>query len=150
MPSAGDESDFYTIGYQGRDIEGFVGALLDAGVVTLVDIRFNPVSQFKPAFSRRNLTRALAAAGIEYVHMRELGVPSEIRRRAKATGCVDDIWRWYDDHVLLRFVSRNLNWFFDGANHPVAMMCVEREPGDCHRHRLADALGRHGLASCDI
>ncbi len=150
MPSAGDRTDFYTIGYQGRDIEGFVGALLAAGVVTLVDIRFNPVSQYKPAFSRKNLARALAAVGIEYLHMRDLGVPSHVRRRAKATGCIDEIWGWYDDHVVPRFASRNLNWFFDGANHPVAMMCMERDPEDCHRHRLAGALERQGLASRDI
>ena len=145
-----DDPDFYTAGYQGRDIDSFVGSLVQAGVETLIDIRFNPVSMYKPAFSRRNLEARLDAAGIDYLHMPELGVPSEVRRQAEASGCRDDIWEWYSEFVLPIFTDRNLDWFFNAANHPVAMMCVERDPEDCHRHRLAAALGRQGLASRDI
>lgn len=148
-PSDTETPDFYTVGYSGRDIDTFVGALADAGVACLLDIRFNAVSMYKPAFSQRNLAAALNEAGIDYVHMPDLGVPSDIRGKAKVSGRRDDIWDWYDAYVLPRAI-RNLDWFFNSTDHPVAMMCTEREPGDCHRRRLADALGRHGLRSADI
>ena len=141
--------DFYTVGYSGRDIDSFVAALTDAGVACLVDIRFNAVSMYKPAFSRRNLERALGQAGIEYEHWPELGVPSDIRGLAAASGRRDDIWDWYAEHVLPRYVH-NLDWFFNSTNHPVALMCTEKDREDCHRHRLAEALERQGLRSADL
>ena len=141
--------DFYTVGYSGRDIDTFVEALTTAGVACLLDIRFNAVSQYKPAFSRKNLEGALKSAGIDYVHFPELGVPSDIRGLATASGRRDDIWDWYDEHVLPQF-SSNLHWFFNSTNHPVALMCVEKEAEDCHRHVLAGALERQGLISADL
>jgi len=147
--AAADGPDFYTVGYQGRDIDGFVTALTQAGVVCLIDIRFNPVSQYKPSFSQRNLAFSLRAAGIEYLHMPELGVPADVRGLARISGRRADIWEWYDRQVVPRF-SRNLDWFFNSSDHPVAMMCVERDSKDCHRHRLALALERQGLKSRDL
>ena len=107
------------------------------------------VSQYKPAFSRKNLEGALKSAGIDYVHFPELGVPSDIRGLATASGRRDDIWDWYDEHVLPQF-SSNLHWFFNSTDHPVALMCVEKEAEDCHRHVLAGALERQGLISADL
>ena len=141
--------DFYTVGYSGRTIDSFVEALTAAGVVCLVDIRFNAVSMYKPDFSGKNLEAALRAADIDYVHMPDLGVPSDIRGLATASGRRADIWDWYDEHVLPRY-SSNLNWFFDSTDHPVALMCVEKDAEDCHRHVLAGALARRGLLSIDL
>lgn len=149
MSLSQDPPDFYTVGYSGRDIHEFVSALEQVGVVCLLDIRFNAVSMYKPAFSRRNLTAALLEAGIEYLHMPELGVPSDVRKQATVSGRRADIWDWYDEEVLPRY-SQNLNWFFNSTNHPVALMCVEKDPEDCHRHLLATALERQGLSSVDI
>lgn len=148
-PDEDDAPDFYTIGYSGRTIFSFVQALMAAGVASLIDVRYNPVSMYKPAFSQRNLVRALGEAGIEYIHMQDLGVPSDVRGLAAASGRRDDIWEWYEDNVLPRY-SRNLDWFFNSANHPVALMCTEKDREDCHRHRLATALERQGLSSADL
>lgn len=151
MPAAptADPPDFYTVGYQGRDIDSFVTALVDAGVACLFDVRFNPVSMYKPAFSRRNLEASLRSAGIDYVHMPDLGVPSDIRGLAEISGRRDDIWDWYAEHVLSRY-DWNLGWFFNTSDHPVALMCMERDRIDCHRHRLASVLEKQGLTSRDI
>ena len=54
------QSDFYTIGYSGRAITDFIDTLKRADVATLVDIRYSPVSRFKPEFSKRNLKTSLA------------------------------------------------------------------------------------------
>lgn len=148
-PTDDQAPDFYTIGYSGKTILVFVEALMDAGVVSLIDVRSNAVSMYKPDFSQRNLARALGEAGIEYIHMPDLGVPSDVRGLAAASGRRDDIWEWYEEHVLPRY-ARNLDWFFNSANHPVALMCTEKEREDCHRHRLATALERRGLTSADL
>lgn len=151
MPTPDEEviPDFYTIGYSGRDILSFVDALKAADVACLIDVRYNAVSMYKPAFSQRNLARALGEAGIEYVHMPDLGVPSDVRGLAAISGRRDDIWDWYEENVLPRY-SHNLDWFFNSTNHPVALMCTEKEREDCHRHRLAGALERQGLSSADL
>lgn len=148
-PKVDEAPDFFTIGYSGKTIFSFVHALMQAGVASLIDVRYNAVSMYKPDFSRRNLARALGEAGIEYIHMPDLGVPSDIRGLAEASGRREDIWDWYDENVLPQY-SRNLDWFFNSANHPVALMCTEKDRDDCHRHLIADALGRQGLSSADL
>jgi uncharacterized protein (DUF488 family) len=145
-----DDADFYTVGYSGREIDGFVALLVAAGVRSLLDIRFTPVSMYKPDFSKRNLERALAEHGIEYIHEPALGVPRDIRGRAVGKANRDTIWLWYDDEVVPRFASRNLHWFFNSIEHPVALMCTEIDPTSCHRHRLALAFGKQGLKFFDL
>src|SRR4051812_21012603 len=63
-------ADFYTIGYSGRSIEEFIGALiaLPVPVSTVIDVRQNPVSMYKPDFSKANLEAHLYRAGIKYLH----------------------------------------------------------------------------------
>jgi hypothetical protein len=68
------QPDFYTIGYSGKKISDFIDIIKNAGVATLVDVRFSPVSRFKPEFSKNNLKRLLEANGIQYIHRPEWGV----------------------------------------------------------------------------
>jgi uncharacterized protein (DUF488 family) len=143
-----EDADFYTAGYSGRSMSDFIEALLSAGVSTVIDVRENPVSMYKPEFSKRNLEASLAAVGIEYVHERSLGVPRDIRSRA-VEGDRDAIWEWYDSEVVDSFCT-NLDTFFNMANHPVALLCTELDPTSCHRHRLALALERNGLRGYDL
>ena len=143
------QSDFFTIGYSGRDISDFTAALRSARVVTLVDVRFTPVSQYKPDFSKRNLQSRLAEDGITYLHRPLLGVPRDIRARA-IDHSRDAIWEWYDAWVVPSFAGKNLHEFFNGAEHLLALMCTELDPTACHRHRLALALERHGLRGYDL
>src|SRR5690349_4759187 len=73
-----EAADFFTIGYTGRKVEEIIDALKKNGVRTLVDIRQNPVSMYRPELSKSNLNRALEAEGIHYEHIPELGVPRDI------------------------------------------------------------------------
>lgn len=145
-----ETADFYTLGYMGRDIDEFVSLVKSARVSTVIDIRHAAVSMYKPAFSKRNLQQYLERNGVHYLHLPSLGVPRDIRGRAIETGSRDDIWEWYDSYVVERFVGRNLNDFFNAADHPIALMCVELDPTACHRHRLFLALERNGLRGFDI
>lgn len=142
-----DRADFYTIGYMQRDIGEFLTILLDAGVLTVLDVRYTPVSMYKPDFSKRNLQKHLADAGIDYVHVPDLGVPRDIRGKASGESTRAAIWDWYDRHVL-PFV--NLHAFYNSGDHPIALLCTEVDPTSCHRHRLALALEKRGMRGFDL
>ncbi len=142
--------DFYTVGYSGKSISEFMGELKNAGVVTLVDVRFAPVSRFKPEFSKNNLKGALEANGISYLHKPDWGVPRDIRAFSIGKQTRDDIWVWYDANVLPNVAKTNLDEFFNSMEHPVAFMCVEYDSTECHRHRIFLGLERQGLRGCDL
>ena len=143
------QADFFTIGYSGRDIPDFIAALLRAGVATLVDVRFRAGSRYRPEFSKRNLQARLAGDGIAYLHRPSLGVPREIRAQA-VDRSLDAIWEWYDEYVVPSVAGENRHDFFPGAEHPLAFMCTELDPTQCHRHRLALALESDGLRGYDL
>jgi len=117
-------ADFFTIGYTGRKIDDIVTALKSHGVRTLVDIRQNPVSMYRPELSKNNLATLLKQHDIEYAHLPQLGVPRDIRAKAIETGTRDVIWEWYDQHVVSSFLGSNLHVFFNSFEHPVARMCT--------------------------
>jgi uncharacterized protein (DUF488 family) len=143
-----ETADFFTIGYTGRKIEEILALLKQHGVRTLIDIRQNPVSMYRPELSKRNLSRLLEENGFCYAHLPEFGVPRDIRAKAIETGSRDVIWAWYDTNVITSFL--NLHSFLNGFEHPVALMCTELDPQECHRHRLSLALERMGLNSFDL
>lgn len=144
-----DCADFYTCGYEGRKTDDFFSALRQAGVRSLLDIRFNPVSMYRPELSKSNLEKIAWSFGMDYLHVREWGVPREIRAKAARTGTRETIWEWYDAFVIEPNFGRNLHRFLN-LDHPVAMMCVECDPTECHRHRIFMALENQGLRGFDL
>lgn len=144
-----ENADFFTIGYTGRKINDIITVLLAYRVSTLVDIRYNPISMYRPELSKNNFARLLAEQGIGYAHCPELGVPRDIRAKAIETGTRDVIWEWYDKNVG-EFLRGNLHFFLNGFEHPVALMCTEIDPHECHRHRLSWALEELGMRGCEI
>jgi uncharacterized protein (DUF488 family) len=100
--------------------------------------------------SKGNLSRLLEENGIHYVHLPQLGVPRDIRAKAIEAGKRDVIWEWYDENVINSFIGKNLHFFLNGFEHPVALMCTEIDPQECHRHRLCLALEQMGMRSFDL
>lgn len=143
-------ADFFTIGYTGRTTETILSALETHGVRTLVDVRQMPVSMYRPELSKSNLRALLEQRGIHYTHRPELGVPRDIRAKAIDTGSRDVIWDWYDEHVVNPVLIDRLHYFLNSVEHPIALMCVELDPAECHRHRISLALERLGLQSFDL
>lgn len=144
-----EAADFFTFGYSGRTAQEMIDLLSVASVRSVLDIRFSPVSMYRPEFSKGNLQRLVEGAGFQYVHVPKLGVPRDIRARAMATGTRDIIWEWYDKHSVEPFL-RNLHEFLNFVEHPVVLMCVEADPRECHRHRLFQALEAQGLRGFDL
>lgn len=143
-----EQADFFTLGYSGRKIEEILSLLQQYGVRTVVDVRQNPISMYRPELSKSNLAHLLGKNGMLYTHVPELGVPRDIRAKAIETGTRDVIWTWYDSNVVACFL--NLQSFLTGFEQPVALMCTEIDPHECHRHRLALALESMGLNGFDL
>jgi uncharacterized protein (DUF488 family) len=123
-------------------------SLQSACVQSVIDVRFNPVSMYRPELSKGNLQAALGRNGIGYFHLREWGVPRDVRARAAESGTRDTIWDWYDEAVVSRHF-KNLHRFLNLGN-PVALLCMECDPRECHRHRIAMALEDQGLCGYDL
>jgi len=147
-PRATGKADFFTFGYSGRKTDEILAALKEHGVRTVVDVRQNPVSMYRPELSKRNFNQLLQDNGMCYTHIPELGVPRDIRAKAIESGTRETIWHWYDENVLPSHL--NLHAFINGFAHPVALMCTEIDPHECHRHRISLALEAMGLTSFDL
>ncbi len=145
-----ETADFFTIGYTGKPLTNILDLLIAHGVRTLIDIRQNPVSMYRPELAKSNLKKLVEQRGMHYAHVPHWGVPRDIRAKAIDTGNREVIWEWYDEHVVKPYLRNNLHWFLNGNEHPVALMCVELDPNECHRHRLFMALEHMGLRGYDL
>ncbi len=145
-----DSADFFTFGYSGRKTDEILVALKSRNVRTLVDIRQNAVSMYRPELSKSNLARLIEKNGMIYAHLPELGVPRDIRAKAIETGTREVIWKWYDENVVTSFLGNNLHLFLNAFEYPIALMCTEIDPRECHRHRLSLALEQRGMRGFDL
>jgi len=66
-------SRIWTVGHSNHPLERFVGILKAHGIRRILDVRRFPVSRKWPHFDAESLAASLAAEGIEYVGMPELG-----------------------------------------------------------------------------
>ena len=82
--------NLYTVGYEGVALEQFVERLRLADVQVVVDVRDVPLSR-KRGFSKTALSAALSKAGVQYLHIRELGCPKPIRDQYR----LDGDWKQY-------------------------------------------------------
>jgi uncharacterized protein (DUF488 family) len=129
----------FTIGYEGTTVPDFVAALQKAGVERVIDVRALPLSR-RPGFSKSPLKAALGEAGIEYVHLKALGTPSEGRTAARA-GRHSDMARIYAGQLELPEAMVQSEQMLDLAREkPSALLCMEREPAHCHRTLLLRAV----------
>jgi uncharacterized protein (DUF488 family) len=144
-----ERADFFTFGYEGRTTYELFETLRSASVRCILDIRYNPVSMYRPDLSKSNFQKSVKDIGLQYFQLREWGVPREVREMAIDSGTRDTIWEWYDRNVVAPNFGHNLHRFLN-LDHPIAMMCVECDPTECHRHRLFNALERLGLRGYDL
>ncbi|HZU19580.1 MAG TPA: DUF488 domain-containing protein, partial [Candidatus Dormibacteraeota bacterium] len=89
----------YSVGHSNRDLEELIGLLRTRGVDLLVDVRTAPGSRRYPQFGRVALAEALGRAGIEYVHLPELGGLRRPRPDSPNTGWRNQSFRGYADHM---------------------------------------------------
>ena len=136
-----DVRSIATIGYEAASVPRFLGALKDARVELLVDVRAVASSR-RPGFSKSRLAANLAGAGIEYLHLRGLGTPADGRAAARA-GRHAEMQRIFLEHLETRAAEADLARLAEivRAGRRVCLLCFEADPAHCHRSLVAKALG---------
>lgn len=130
----------YTIGYEGRTLDGLMEVLRDHGVKRLLDVRRRAASR-RPGFAKNALAQRCEQEGIAYEHDRELGTPDHLRQLYKATGSLDI--EAYRDHLLE--LSDDLQHQMGIARTtPTCLLCLERDFRMCHRQVVAEEMERLG------
>src|SRR3954464_11965084 len=129
----------FTIGYEGATVGEFVAALQNAAVKRVIDVRALPLSR-RPGLLKTPPRSALEEAGIDYVHLKALGTPSEGRTAARA-GRHADMARIYAGQLELPEAMMQAAQMLELAREkPSALLGMEREPAHCHRTLLLDAV----------
>jgi uncharacterized protein (DUF488 family) len=129
----------YTIGYEGKTLDEFLGELAAAGVESVLDVRAVAASR-RPGFSKTALSNALAERGIGYRHFRALGTPSEGRAAARA-GKVAEMRRIYAGQLETPEAGLQMEQAVEAAaEKPSALLCFEAEAAGCHRRMLAERM----------
>ena len=131
----------YTVGYQGRTIEDLVALLLRHGIKRLIDVRRDAWSR-NPDYTGSRLRTAVETAGIEYLHLPQLGVPKEIRADASSAETTRRVLDWYENEYLPDMPDDVARLADIVKTSPAALMCYEAKPSDCHRGRLAPLIAR--------
>jgi uncharacterized protein (DUF488 family) len=118
-----------TIGHSNRSIDEFLDLLRAHSVERLFDIRTIPRSRHNPHFNTGALAESLHHAGIEYIHVPELGGLRHASKNSVNAGWKNASFRGYADYMQTPE--------FDAA---IA-------PWRCHRSLVADALIARGIAA---
>lgn len=134
------ERQLFTIGYEGVSLEQYINKLIIEDVHVLCDVRKNAYSQ-KYGFSKSQLEKACRGTGIRYVHIPALGIASDKRKTLSSQRDYDVLFEEYERTVLatqreaLAYIRNLIR-----SDRRVALTCFEKDPGQCHRTRVANAL----------
>jgi uncharacterized protein (DUF488 family) len=148
---SGGVETIFTIGHSTHPIEEFVRWLQAHGVDGIVDVRTIARSRHNPQFNEQELAASLAANGIRYQRMRELG-----GLRHSSADSVNGAWRnasfrGYADYMQTDAFSAAVDQLVGlGRTGSWAIMCAEAVPWRCHRSMVGDALVVRGVAVFDI
>lgn len=140
IPTKRRSSLFATIGYEGGSIESYINKLITNDVRLLIDVRKNPISR-KYGFSKRTLSSLLGRLHIEYTHIPALGIASPDRQQLNSQSDYDRLFDKYESTVLVEQKDA-LHQVYDLLENckRIAITCFEKEHGQCHRSRVADAI----------
>jgi uncharacterized protein (DUF488 family) len=144
-----------TIGVYGWTLERFLGALDEADVGLLVDVRQRRgVRGRKYAWANsQRLQHALAGAGIAYSHHKELAPTTELRHVQYAEDDRLGVGKRSRAELAPEYRERYLHEILERADldalvaelpadRASALFCVERDPEACHRSLVAERLAK--------
>jgi len=136
----------WTIGHSTHSLDEFLSLLDGAGIRRIVDVRSVPRSRRVPQFNKEALTEDLPAAGVEYIHMVELGGWRKPAGDSVNAGWRNAGFRGYADYAGTAAFTEALARLIGLAREkPTAVMCAESLPFKCHRTIISDYLGINGV-----
>ncbi|MFZ3138639.1 MAG: DUF488 domain-containing protein [Thermodesulfovibrionales bacterium] len=129
----------FTIGYEDRTINEFLGRLKKHSINTLIDVREIPYSR-KRDFSKTRISEHLQTAGIKYIHIGKLGSPKELREKLHKDKDYDSFFEKYRDY--LETLNGDMEKLYEEiiAGDVSCFMCMERDPFKCHRMVVAKKM----------
>ena len=150
-PAAKKGDSIWTIGHSTLPIDEFIGLLRSFGIETLVDVRSFPGSRRHPHFNRDNLSASLSAAGIDYLHMPELGGRRKTRPDSQNVAWRNESFRGYADYMeTADFRDGTERLMKLARERRTAIMCAEAVWWRCHRSLIADYLKTAGVTVTHI
>jgi uncharacterized protein (DUF488 family) len=116
-----------------------IDRLKHARIEVLVDVRAVAASR-RAGFSKRVLADSLAEAGIDYVHLRDLGTPKAGREAARK-GRTAEMHAIYEAHLQEPSAQLELARATEiAAGRKAALLCLEADVHRCHRKLVADRI----------
>ena len=129
-----------SVGHGTLPAEGLSTLLAQAGVQRLVDVRTAPGSRRHPHFGRVEMSRWVAAAGIDYRWEPDLGGWRKPLPDSPNTALRHSGFRGYADHMATPVFAAALDRLLaEAIEKTTAAMCSETLWWRCHRRLLADA-----------
>ncbi len=130
--------EFFTIGYEGKDINSFIEILKKNKVKILIDIREIPISR-KKGFSKTLLDYYVGKFGIKYVHIKELGTPKKIRYKFYQNHDFNYLAREYKKYIMdkERYIRQLLVYIEQKKS---CIMCFEKDVNRCHRKLISEEI----------
>jgi len=147
-PAQADRLTLFTIGYGSRSLDELIAELKANGIEFLLDVRSSPYSKFKPEFSKEVLQLRLERARIKYLFMGDT-----LGGQPKDPACHTDGKVDYDKVRVQPFFQEGIARLCKAfeKQRPVALMCSEGKPEQCHRSKLiGEALTAAGIPICHI
>jgi len=136
------EKGIFTIGHSNHSIEHFVELLKKHHIQVVFDVRSSPYSQYTSQFNRESLEKQLLQEEIKYIFLgEELGV------RSKDPDCYIDGKVSYSRLAAKSSFQTGISHLLKNAEmYPIAIMCAEKDPIDCHRMILiSQIIHRKGI-----
>ncbi len=135
------EPGFFSIGYEGKDIDQFLDILIRNSIQVVADVRENPFSM-KFQFIGSSLKTTLAKVGIGYVHLPELGIPGSKRKNLESEGEYEKLFEEYKRKVENELGDKVLRLIELGKQKRMALLCFEADHTLCHRGVLSSRIER--------
>ncbi len=132
----------FTIGHSNRTLDEFFTTLHAQGIRQLIDVRRLPQSRRYPSYNRNTLSLACDDEKIAYVWFGlELGGLRNEKSDSPHCALTSSSFRGYADHMQSKLFLNGIDKLAALTRaQPVAIMCAEREPSQCHRSMIADYL----------
>lgn len=129
----------FTIGFTQKSAEHYFARLKQPGLVRLLDIRLNNVSQLAGYTKKNDLRYFLREiCHIDYLHLSELAPTKEILDAYKKKG---GDWPSYEAKFLALMAERRVEETLDkGIVSGGCLLCSEAKPDYCHRRLVAEYL----------
>jgi uncharacterized protein (DUF488 family) len=135
------EFDAFTMGFSIREWQDTVDILNAYSIQCLIDIRTLPGSKRTPQFNLEHLQAALPKAGVEYIHMKELGGLRKPRKDSVNDAWRNDSFRAYADYMQSAEFQAAIARLEQLIRQRTSVyVCTEAVFWRCHRQLVSDAL----------